>query len=214
MTTSSPGGKAYGAREGFDTDEADMRSAILRAERDGKRISRNTKLGQAKAREQGVRFDSPKIAEARAESILVRRTNASECREEFRAVFFDAKIAGAVTDPELVDFFNAKAFLSPNGRLWTRANVGRMRRELEAAGSSEPPLVVGPDGLTPSGFDRFRRVLVAKGISGKELTERLYLFSAGKLHEATARQLAETIEKKERELREAATAEEERWGSF
>ncbi len=214
------GGRAYGAREGFGADEDVMHAAITRAEAEGKRISRNTRRGQAKAKEQGVPFGNPRIAEAQAASILARRANASKCRDEFRAEFFNAKIAGAVTDAAIVDFFNTMGCLSPQGRRWTRANFGRMRRELEAAGSPQPAgglentLIVGQDGwLTPSGFDRVRRVLAAKGVCGADLSERLYVVSGQKLTEATARQFAEKIEKKKRELR-VAEDNEALWGIF
>jgi DNA invertase Pin-like site-specific DNA recombinase len=214
------GGRAYGAREGFGVDESVMRAAIVRAEREGNRISRTTRRGQERATANGVKFGNPEIEKARAASIVARKANASKCREEFRAQFFNAKVAGVETDAELVDFLNDRKFRSPQGRAWTRANVGRMRRELEAAGCAEPSgaegdPIVGPDGwITPSGFDRVRRFLVAKRIPDSNLRERLYVFSSRRLSDEAANGLTLRIIESENKLRARAEAEELRWGSF
>lgn len=206
------GGKAYGAREGFDVDESVMRAAIARAEREGNRISRNTRRGQVRAKANNVTFGNPRLEEARAASIVARKANASKCLEEFRAEFFKAKIAGIETDAEMVDFLNARKFLSPNGRAWARANIGRMRRELEAAGSpeasgSECAAIVGPDGwITTSGFDRFRRAMIERQTGEEKSKGLLDAFSLRKLPDAAAKQLTSKIieMENENELREAA----------
>jgi hypothetical protein len=129
------GGRAYGAREGFRANRSSKRAAIEGAAHEG---NRNTRRGRALAKVSGVQFDNPQLEKARAASIVARKASARKCREEFRAQFFDAKNAGAETDEEIAVYLNGMKHLSAQGRFWTRANVTRMRRELEAAGSPRP----------------------------------------------------------------------------
>jgi DNA invertase Pin-like site-specific DNA recombinase len=140
------GGRAYGAREGFRANRSSMPAAIARSEREANRISRNTRSDQALAKVNGVQFGNPQLVKARAASMVARKANARKCREEFRAQFFDAKNAGAETDEEIAFYLNGNKRLSPQGRFWTRANVTRMRRELEAAGSRDPLRLVASEG--------------------------------------------------------------------
>ena len=217
------GGRAYGAREGFGVDKSVMRAAIKRAEFEGKRISRNTKEGQRKARERGAVFGNPRLAEARLKSAAARSENARNSRLEFRTKFFQARLVGARTDAAVAEFLNDKGVLSARGTAWTPENVARMRRELDAFAAVDPSAspvshdtaIVGTDGwITPSGFDRLRSIMTQRRTEEPKAIRILTEISARALTSSDAERLTNRVAALEVEIRQAKAERESLWGSF
>jgi len=173
------GGKLYVADLGFSANGAAMRNAIVRAQALGKGISGRTRAGLELAKERGVPLGNPRLEDARAASVIVRRANAAAASEEFRDEYRQTRGGDTLSARQVAEAFNKSGYSTTRGEKWTGPNVRRMLRDLRAADKaadlasremvvdlegSEAAIVDADRRLTPYALSLFRAAAAAKGI--------------------------------------------------
>jgi DNA invertase Pin-like site-specific DNA recombinase len=120
---------------GIDFVAADMPHAdrftvgimALVAEKERELISERTKAGLAQARRRGTRLGNPRLAQARKKAASSTRKRANDYAAQMAPVLHEIQHTGRVTGlREIAECLNARGYVSPNGKRFTRRTVKRL----------------------------------------------------------------------------------------